>query len=154
MARWLYTCAVAGLLSLGTITPALGLELLTNGGFESGSLSAWTLANRPLGSPYDPSVAAAGSFVINDAGGATPLSGLSALGPASGDFYAISDMTAQGTHALLQSFTVPITTLAVKLSFEMFVYDWFGAGQRSIRPGWTTRPAARTSRTSTRGSIS
>jgi hypothetical protein len=37
-------------------------------------------------------------------------------------------MTAQGTHTLLQSFTVPLNATSVTLSFDMYVHDWFGAG--------------------------
>jgi hypothetical protein len=108
---------------------AAAQELLTNGGFETGNLSGWTVANRTLGTPYDPNVPATGTFLVdNNADTLTPLSGLSTLGPASGNFYALSDMTAQGTHALLQSFTVPLGATSVLLSFDMYVYDWYGAG--------------------------
>lgn len=37
-------------------------------------------------------------------------------------------MTAWGTHVLLQSFTVPLASPSVTLSFDMYVYDWYGAG--------------------------
>lgn len=105
-------------------------ELLTNGGFETGTLAGWTVTDRPLGADYDPADALppAGSFFIDTADGDTAISGLSALGPASGAFYALSDATAQGTHVLLQSFTIPLTATSVALSFDMYVYDWFGAG--------------------------
>jgi hypothetical protein len=109
--------------------PAAAQELLTNGGFETGTLAGWSAVNRPPGAQYDPNTPASGSFVIDDnADALTPLSGLSTLGPRTGAFYALSDATAQGTHVLLQSFTVPLTATSVLLSFDMYVYDWFGAG--------------------------
>jgi hypothetical protein len=125
------TGAVSALatLILASCLPALAqTELLVNGGFESGTFAGWTLNNRPLGDAYDPDVAAAGDFVPEDSDAVAPLTGLPTLGPASGSFFALSDMTAQGTHTLRQSFTVPLTATAVTLSFDMYVYDWFGAG--------------------------
>lgn len=110
-------------------TVSVPQELLTNGGFETGTFAGWTPVNRPLGAAYDPSFPAEGGFVVdNNADGLAPLSGLPTPGPAGGSFFALSDMTAQGTHALLQSFAVPSTATAVALTFNMYVYDWFGTG--------------------------
>jgi hypothetical protein len=126
--------AMTALLIVPAATARAG-QLLTNGGFEAGGFTGWALANRPLGAPYNPPVPAAGRFVIGDTSDQAPLSGAdvlgvspSALGPSSGDFYALSDMTAAGTHALLQAFTVPVGTTALSLSFDMYVYDWAGFG--------------------------
>src|SRR2546423_6351280 len=124
----LCACFLAAALGPGIPSRAGAQELIVNGGLESGDFTGWTRVDRPLGAPYDPSVPAAGAFVIDDADGQTPLSDLSALGPAAGAFYALSDMTAQGTHTLLQSFTVPLGAQSVNLSFDMVVYDWFGGG--------------------------
>lgn len=104
-------------------------EILTNGSFETRTFAGWTLENRPLGERYDPDFPETGTFVIDDnADAITPLSGLPTLGPAAGTFYALSDMTAQGTHTLSQSFTVPLGANSVVLSYDMYVYDFFGAG--------------------------
>lgn len=120
----------ATLLAAAFASPASAaiIQLIVNGGFETGNFTGWTLANRPLGAQYDPNVPAAGSFVIDDADNVSPLSGLQTLGPKTGSFYAISDMTAQGTHALLQSFVVPLGVTSIALSFDMYVFDWAGAG--------------------------
>lgn len=126
-----FTATVIAPLMLTAITfhPARAQELLINGGFETGNFTGWTLDNRPLGEPYDPGTPATATFVIDDnADSLSPLSGLPTLGPASGSFFALSDMTAQGTHVLLQSFTVPLTSNQVILSFSMYVYDFAGAG--------------------------
>jgi hypothetical protein len=111
--------------------------LLVNGGFETGDLTGWSRADRPLGAGYSgaPSVVLDGRFLIDNADGRTPLSHApliggpqSALGPSGGNFYAISDMTAQGTHSLFQAFTVPANTVSMILTFDMYVYDWSGSG--------------------------
>ncbi len=126
-----YCTLVAAVLALTALPcrPTMAQELLTNGDFETGTFAGWTLENRPLGDRYDPVVPETGAFVLDDnADALTPLSGLPTLGPASGTFYAVSDMTAKGTHTLSQSFTVPLTATSVLLSYDMYVYDFFGAG--------------------------
>lgn len=126
-----YCILAAAVLALTALPCRLAMaqELLTNGDFETGTFAGWTLENRPLGDRYDPGVPETGAFVIDDnADAITPLSGLPTLGPAAGTFYALSDMTAQGTHILSQSFTVPLTATSVILSYDMYVYDFFGAG--------------------------
>ncbi len=121
--------ALAAGVALACRPAAAQTELIVNGGFETGTFAGWTLDNRSLGDPYDPDVPAAGGFVVDDnADTQTPLSGLPTLGPGGGTFFALSDMTAAGTHTLRQSFTVPLTAKTVTLSFDMYVYDWFGAG--------------------------
>jgi PEP-CTERM motif len=103
---------------------AVPIELLTNGGFESGSFLGWTVTDLP---------GSGGSFFVDDADGATPLTGLPTIGPAAGSFYAVSDQLDSGTHVLLQPFTVPSGATSVTLSFDLFVTDWsFGA---VVNPG-------------------
>jgi hypothetical protein len=103
---------------------AVPMELLTNGGFESGSFLGWTVTDRP---------GSEGSFFLDDADGSTPVTGLPTAGPAAGSFYAVSDQLAPGTHSLSQLFTVPAGATSVTLSFDLFVTDWgFGA---SVHPG-------------------
>ncbi len=121
-------------------------SLIANGGFETGDLSGWTVASLPLGTQYDPGTPAAAGYYAQGTSGATPVSGLPALLPASGTTYALADMTAQSSVALIQSVTVPLEAVAPQLSFDMYVYDWYGAGRRG--PAWTT---ARRIRSSTRG---
>lgn len=113
-------------------------ELLTNGGFETGDFTGWTRQSRPLGTNYgDPSdpnrPASAGDYFIQGNSGTPPVSsyfGTQTLAPKSGSSYAISDMTAAGTHSLLQSFTVPSLApgQSVIFSFDMYVYDFYGNG--------------------------
>ncbi len=50
------------------------------------------------------------------------------MGPAAGNFYAISDQSGPGAHALEQSFVVPAGSTSVVVSFDMFVNDWSDLG--------------------------
>jgi hypothetical protein len=105
-------------------------ELLTNGGFETGDFTGWTRLNLPTSDP-------AGTFAIGNntvdnnltpPGPATPIAELASLGAKSGNFYAVSDSLGPGTHLLLQSFTMPNASGSARISWDMFVNDWFGAG--------------------------
>ncbi len=104
-------------LTMITVQVADAIELVTNGGFETGNFMGWTRADS-----------GPGSFVIDDADGFTPLSGLPTVGPAGGMFYAVSDDSGSGTHALEQTFAVPGPALSVILSFDMYVSDFIGIG--------------------------
>lgn len=110
---------VAGCLAIQNTTQA-SVELITNGGFESGTLAGWTTFDQ-AGS-WVP-----GNFSISVPGTPTPHSGFatSAVG-AGGSFYAVSDQGGPGAHALLQSFSVPAGTTSLSLSFSMFVNDGDG----------------------------
>jgi cysteine-rich repeat protein len=98
---------------------ARGIELITNGGFETGDFTGWMVTDLAGGS---------GSTFIDDADGFTPFSGNSTVGPAAGLFYAVSDQGGPGTHVLSQSFTVPANASSATLSFNMFVNDWSNVG--------------------------
>jgi hypothetical protein len=108
--------AVPVMVALCVTQPAFAaLQLLNNGDFETGTFADWTVTNQAGGS---------GSFFIDTPGTTTPLSGLStsaAGGGAHGSWYAVSDQTGPGTHALTQSFTVAPGSGAEILSFDMFV---------------------------------
>lgn len=91
-------------------------ELLTNGNFETGTFTGWTVAKLSGSS---------GSFDIDTPGTTTPSSGqLTAPGLLqNGRFYAVTDQVGPGTHSLIQSFNVPAGVSSVTLAFEMFVND-------------------------------
>jgi hypothetical protein len=108
------------------MSPARALELITNGGFETGDFTGWTVDVQPGG---------AGAFFAADnsvppGGGlfALPFGPNPSVGPRSGNFYAVSDQTGASAQTLIQSFTVPGPGLLVNLSFALFVNDWSGAG--------------------------
>src|SRR5580704_6018609 len=93
-------------------------EVLTNGGFETGDFTGWTVSS---------SIGSGGSFFVCPNPGppgtgcssnTTPLSGNPTVGPASGNFYAVSDQVGPGINVITQSFTAVANTDYV-LSFDM-----------------------------------
>lgn len=93
-------------------------QLITNGGFETGTLAGWTAATQPG--------ASGGWFVSNSF--VSPLSGHLTVGPAGGTFYAVADEPGCcGSNVLLQSFTVPMNATSVVLSFDMSTNNLFSA---------------------------
>ena len=98
---------------------ARGIELITNGGFETGDFTGWTVTDQ---------AGSFGTFFIDDADGFTPFSSHPTVGPAAGLLYAVADQNGPGTHVLTQSFTVPAAASSVTLSFNMFVNDWSDVG--------------------------
>lgn len=129
------TVRLLGILSAGLSMATLSVgraqaqQLIVNGGFETGDLTGWTLANQV--SPFD------GGFVAsNDI--ASPINGLPTVGPASGGYYAVSDQTGPGTHVMYQVVTVPVGA-NILVSFDLFVNNWFDS--TVIDPSgldWTT----------------
>ena len=99
-----------------------GSQLITNGGFETGSFSGWTVVSQ---------AGSTGNFFVLS-GDTTPLSGSATVGPASGSFYAVSDQTGPSALVLLQPFTVSGPLSSVVLSFSMFANSY---GEVSINAG-------------------
>lgn len=128
-------CALTISIAMGLSLPRpAAADLIVNGGFETGNFAGWTVADRLGSTDYASGSSAQGGFFIQGNSGATPVStpllGFTpnTLGPESGNYFALSDSTAPGTHALIQSFVVPTGAIFVGLSFDMFVYDWSGVG--------------------------
>ncbi len=117
---------VAGVVSLLVLCSgsALGNELITNGGFETGSLAGWTLTSQ------SGSFSGSGFFVTG--GSTAPVSGDATAGPASGANYAVSDGLGPATEILSQSFTVPGGGSSVILSFSLFVNSYGGTAVNPI----------------------
>ncbi len=112
--------AMLTLLSLVMALPSNAQELLTNGDFETGTFVGWTITDLPGSFVFS-------TFFIDVPGTTAPLSGLPTLSSgANGAFYAVSDTTGPGTHALTQTFTVPGPVAAVILRFDMFANDYDG----------------------------
>jgi hypothetical protein len=108
---------------IGALAPVLlmgaGLAhagLISNGGFETGSLADWTAANQAGGS---------GSFFIQSGTG-SPSNNFPVPAPPGGSFAAMTDQGGPGSHALLQSFTVDPGSV-VTLSFDLFRDNQAGA---------------------------
>ena len=68
-----------------------------------------------------------GSWFIDAPGTSTPVSSFAtAANAVGGSFYAVTDQTGPGTHALTQSFTVAPGASSVVFSFQMFANDQSG----------------------------
>ncbi len=109
---------VFALLVFGSLAKlnAAPTELITNGGFETGVFTGWTVTDQAGGS---------GTWSVDTLGTTTPISAHPTLAAGgAGTFYAVSDQMGPGTHALTQAFTVPWPALSATLSFDMFVNDW------------------------------
>lgn len=67
-------------------------DYVVNGGFEAGDFTRWVVYNRDAG---------AGEFAT-DTDAISPIELKPTAGPASGDFFAISDQNGPGAHAIIQ----------------------------------------------------
>jgi hypothetical protein len=93
---------------------ASSIQLITNGGFETGTLAGWV---------PNTTNASCGTFIA--ATGTNVAAGYTSVGAETGTYYALSSITCGITaQALIQSFTVPIDTIHLTLSFDMFVNNW------------------------------
>ena len=102
---------------LGSAAFAGSVQLIANGGFETGDFTSWAITTNDT--PGN-----GGWFVTSAA--STPLNGFPTNGPDSGTYYAVSDAYEPGARALTQSFTVPLNATDVVLSGDIFVNDWDG----------------------------
>lgn len=92
-----------------TTANAALIELATNGSFETGDLSGWTLTDS-------------GSGTVEVTSNSAPSNAtFETVGASDGSFYAVSYQGGPGTHAISQTFLVPISATEVILSFDMFV---------------------------------
>lgn len=89
-----------------TTTAAPGVNLITNGTFETGNLSGWTASATGLN-----------GWQVNN-GSLDPASPATPLAPISGSFDVFSDTTTPGTRFLFQSFVVPGTVGRATLSWS------------------------------------
>ena len=87
---------------------AVPIELITNGSFETGDATGWTIDN-----------AGSGDIAITN-NNAPPNSVFPTPGASDGSFYAVSYQGGPGVHALSQTFTAGAFSSLI-LTFDMFV---------------------------------
>jgi hypothetical protein len=90
--------------------PATALEVIANGGFESG-FNGWTRADA-LGSE--------GTFAIQT-GTTSPVNADPVPAPPTGASAAMSDGAGPGSHMLYQDFTIAAPVLQATLKFDLFI---------------------------------
>ena len=115
--KYLLATLVFAAFALFVAPAARADELIVNGGFETGTFAGWTTVARPGSN---------GNLFI-DNNNTLPLSGLPTVGPASGNFFAVTDQGGPGTYSLLQTFVVPAGQSQVILSFALFTNNAAGA---------------------------
>lgn len=115
--------AVVCLVALAAPRAVRAAELLTNGGFETGDFTGWTVTT-------DDTLGNGGWYVTGAT--STPLNGFPTVGPASGTYYAVTDAFEPGSRALTQTFTDPLGTTSLTLSGDIFVNDWYGSSGAGV----------------------
>jgi hypothetical protein len=111
------TAIAALIFTLAGASTANATQLITNGNFELGSLTGWSQSNS-----------GSGNFTVDNVASSTPISAHSTMGNANGGgFYAVSDQTGPGVHALFQSFTVTAGASSVILSYDFFANNYGGS---------------------------
>ena len=90
--------AAAALLAAGALTShAQASDLVTNGGFETGDFTGWTVTNQ---------AGSAGNWYVTGNGANSPVNGFTTLTLAGGGgFVAQTDQSGAGSHTLSQTFT-------------------------------------------------
>jgi hypothetical protein len=113
---------IFALLSCATLsaTPAAAVELIVNGGFETGTYAGWT--------PFT-WAGSSGALGVNGNGANGPISGSAVNGnPGGGNWVSLTDQTGPGAYSLIQHFTIPLNAVQVIVSFDHVATDWSGVG--------------------------
>jgi hypothetical protein len=97
------------------LTGAARAELITNGGFETGTFAGWTVANQ---------AGSSGNWFIQT-GTTSPLNAFTVPSPPQGTHAAMTDQGGPVSSVLLQSFTVTPGS-KVTLSFDVYVNNLAG----------------------------
>jgi hypothetical protein len=111
VARGVRRFALAGLVALLAMTGTAQAASVTNGGFETGDVTGWTVRDQTSGS---------GSWFVYS-GTTSPLSFLPIPAPPEGTFAATTDQTGPGSHLLYQAVTLE-AGLSHELRFVLY-YD-------------------------------
>ena len=114
MKRWSQRIGIfLGVLATSLVLAGSAGAQVTNGSFETGNFSGWTVANWSGGS--------SDWFVYS--GTASPLNGLPISAPTHGTFAAVTDQFGPGSHVLYQNITVGP---GLVLKFDIYYVNWAG----------------------------
>jgi hypothetical protein len=110
------------------------VELVTNGSFETGDFTGWTVADDGSGS---------GTWFVSDQA-TTPLSAFPVPPAADGTFQAFVDQTGPGRHILYQDIVIP-ASISVTLNMMLWAENYAGgyANPASLDPNVLPNQQAR-----------
>ena len=108
---------------IAIVSSASAVELLDNGGFETGDLGSWQHLSTGVDGSVQIGDLSAPAFFIADSDNVPLLGDASAVAASEGTFFAVSNYQAAGATLLGQSFTVDplLSGDELALSFDMFV---------------------------------
>jgi hypothetical protein len=112
MRRILSVCAFLACLG----STATGAALIQNGSFETGDFTGWTASALP--SIYGD---VEGALAVLEAGDLAPVGGHFVAPPSHGQYHAVAGLIERAVLSLTQPFFVPSGTIALNLTFDMFV---------------------------------
>ena len=123
---YIMACLTLSMINASAGEPVI-TELITNGNFELGNWNCWTITTE-IG--YQTS-----GFFLSRPGINLPVSIYStAINPAGGNYYMVTDQDGAGRNSLTQKFTVPANTTTVTLEFQMFVNSYSYPYHKIISP--------------------
>ena len=105
----------AAFLAMAGTANAMPIELVSNGGFETGTFAGWT--NTGTGSGF--------AFTIND-GTQDPFGTAVPIAPISGSFDAFSSQSGPGLNTLSQMLALPGSFSSLILSWDDRIQNWAG----------------------------
>jgi hypothetical protein len=125
--RLLIASAVSATLGVVGLQPASAMQLVSNGGFETGDLTGWTTSGIAGAGPCP---SANKDWNVSNNGAAT---GCNAVANPSGSTYAayvMNDGTGPLTYKLFQSIFVPLGTVSGQLTFDWTTVNFSDAGRQ------------------------
>ncbi len=119
-------------LGVASTAEAAPIQLITNGGFETGggSFTGWTVTNQAGGS---------GNWFIQT-GTTSPTSGFPVPAPPGPTHAAMTDQGGPGSHVLIQSFVVPVGVTSATFSFDRFIGNRAGTFSSPSSLNFNTNP--------------
>ncbi len=136
--RTILVKALAVVVTSASLAVAAPIELVTNGNFETGSFTGWTVTNQAGG---------LGKLVHRHPRLQHTAERLARQPriPAGGSFYAVTDQGGGGAHSLTQAIVVPVSSQVI-ISFDFFVNDWSVCRRGRWAASWTSPSPGRSSR--------
>jgi hypothetical protein len=105
---------LVGAITLVNAASAYAVELIVNGGFETGSAAGWSPAAQ-AGSGGNIAVALNNGAPLPGIGSTSPF----AINPTGGNYFAVTVQTRPGSYVLTQTFTVPSSMSMIAYSFDL-----------------------------------